>query len=249
MGMGHGEAASNSFAGGGREGVTTLAFSPDGTLLAAGYGYSDPSVYLWDVSTLTNAVKLVGHKAWISALAFAPGGKLLVSASGDQTLRLWDVPQRKELRLLKGHTHEVWSVVVSPDGTQILSGGKDGSIRVWDPMATPPKPSMMTLPELVWRLGLAFAPDNQTLFTVMDHATPLPLSIKAWDLVTGREKRQFPALGTNDNYCVAVSPDGRLLAAGDRNGMVKVWDLVNDRAVTNFVAHHSPSHGLSGLSP
>ncbi len=213
--------------------VTALAFSPDGKLLVAGYGYADATVRLWDVDTLKNAGELAGHKAWVSALAFSPKGEILASASGDQTIRLWDLPQRRPLKTLKGHTHEVWSVAFAPDGTHLLSGGKDGSVRAWDPAVEPSSASWITLPETVWRLGMAFAPDSKTLYGVTDSAGMRSFPIKAWDPLTGQEKWPCPALGTN-NSCLAVSPDGQLLAVGDMEGSLKVWDLLKDRAVTNI---------------
>ena len=225
-------------------GVTALAFSPDGKLLAAGYGYTDSQVRLWDLNTLASAGELVGHKAWISALAFSPGGERLASASGDQTIRLWDLPKRKELRTLKGHTHEVWSVFYSPDGNRLVSGSKDGSIRVWDSKRQPTTRPWMTLPEPVWRLGLAFTPDSGTLFTVMDLLAPMSGTVKAWDPLTGQETHQYPALGAA-NCSVAVSTDGQLLAVGDKQGMVRIWDLAHDRAVTHFNADTNTIVGLA----
>ncbi|PYJ59857.1 MAG: hypothetical protein DME24_11585, partial [Verrucomicrobia bacterium] len=76
------------------EGITALAFSPDGTLVASGSGYADGSVKLWQVPTGEPAGTLLGHNAWIPGLAFAPDGKTLASASSDQTIRLWDVAKR-----------------------------------------------------------------------------------------------------------------------------------------------------------
>jgi WD40 repeat protein len=68
---------------------TTLAFSPDGTLLAT--GESDGTITLWDVKTRQALGILKGHRAAISHLAFSPDGRVLLSSSNDGTLRLWAV--------------------------------------------------------------------------------------------------------------------------------------------------------------
>jgi WD40 repeat protein len=62
---------------------------------------------------------------------FSPDGRLLASASSDQTVRLWDVPKRSLVRRLVGHTSEVWSLAFSPDGQRLFSGSKDLTISVW----------------------------------------------------------------------------------------------------------------------
>jgi hypothetical protein len=66
-----------------------LAFSADGTLLAA--GQLDGTVRLWNVATGTVLCELPGHEAAVTSLAFAADGKRLASGSMDSTVLLWDV--------------------------------------------------------------------------------------------------------------------------------------------------------------
>ncbi len=76
--------------------VYAVAFSPDGSRLAA--GCADNSIRLWDVATRYEVAELRGHRAYVHALAFSPDGTRLVSASGDYTLRVWDTLPPQELR-------------------------------------------------------------------------------------------------------------------------------------------------------
>lgn len=73
-----------------------------------------------------------GHRKWVDGLAWAPDGKILVSASGDTTVRVWDVGTRKEIARLEGHTKQVRSVSVSADGRLLASKADDFDVALWD---------------------------------------------------------------------------------------------------------------------
>ena len=95
--------------------VLSVAFSPDGKILASGSG--DNTVKLWDVATSTNIATLEGHTDEVYSVAFSPDGKMLASASRDRTVKLWDVATSTNIATLEGHISTVTSVVFSPDGT------------------------------------------------------------------------------------------------------------------------------------
>lgn len=69
--------------------VESLAFNPDGLLLAAGYSYTDNTVRLWDAETGLLLRTLEGHKAGVESLDFSPDGTLLASGTYDGVVRLW----------------------------------------------------------------------------------------------------------------------------------------------------------------
>jgi WD40 repeat protein len=111
----------------------SIAFSPDGKMLAAASG--DSSVYVWDLSLDIVRRPLKGHESIVWAVAFSPDGNMLASGGGVDDIGtytiLWDANSRSEIRRLKGHTLPVIRLAFTPDGKMLLSGSADGTIKVW----------------------------------------------------------------------------------------------------------------------
>ena len=213
------------------QGVTAVAFSADGRLLAAGYGLLDSQIHLWDTATGTEAGQFTGHRSWIAGLALSPDGATLASASADQSVRLWDVAARKELNQLSGHTHEVWTTCFLPDGNSLLSGVKDGELCLWNLAGVTRPSAVATLPGN--SSGPAFTPNGRQFATANRNGT-----VSLWDTATLRESALLTWLGTN-NSVVAFSPDGRTLAVGDRAGACRLADLAGQNIVRQMRAHTS----------
>ena len=113
--------------------VFSVAFSPDGTKLAA-VVLDDGETTLWDVGTGQYITTLTSEysSAWV--VAFSPDGtKLAVgTGTGNNTVELWDVSRYKPVAAFSGHTGSVYAVAFSPDGTKVASGSSDGTVLLWD---------------------------------------------------------------------------------------------------------------------
>ena len=101
--------------------VTTIAYSPDGTMAIS--GSLDTTLILWDISTGAIIHRFTEHTDAINDVAFSPDGTTIVSASSDNTLIIRDVRDGDIIRVFEGHHGSVQSVSYSPDGNTILSGG------------------------------------------------------------------------------------------------------------------------------
>lgn len=116
-----------------RDGLTSVAISPDGRYIAT--GSLDRVVRLWDAETSLLAGSFEGHTDSVYSVAFSPDGKTLASGSLDKTIKLWDVAAGGGhgcRATLTGHQNFVLSVAYSPDGKWIVSGSKDRTVRFWD---------------------------------------------------------------------------------------------------------------------
>ncbi len=116
--------ASSSF------GIHGVAFSPDGTRLAA--TGVDGRISLWDPATGQRLKTLETHKDQVFGVAFDSEGKRMISASGDNTLKIWDLATAEKPRSLVGHAYEVFKGVFNRDGRRLISASLDQSARVWD---------------------------------------------------------------------------------------------------------------------
>jgi WD40 repeat protein len=110
--------------------VNSVAFSPDGKVVAS--GSDDHTVRLWDAGTGVALQTLKGHSSSVYSVAFSPDGKVVASGSRDHTVRLWDTGTGVALQTLKGHSYSVRSVAFSPDGKVVASGSVDDTVRLWD---------------------------------------------------------------------------------------------------------------------
>jgi RNA polymerase sigma factor (sigma-70 family) len=149
------------------EAVTSLAFSPDGNLLAA--ACMDGKLRLFDGRTGEFKTVWDDDSARAAWIVFSPDGKTLVSQSRDKTVKVWDVETAKVLRTLEGNKGWFLAAAFSPDGKLFATGGivreKDkvtgGEVILWDAQTGDLK---HTLPDQTVPVSaLSFSPDGKTL--------------------------------------------------------------------------------------
>jgi WD40 repeat protein/predicted Ser/Thr protein kinase len=223
------------------EGVEALVFSANARLLAAGLG---SVVRLWDANSGESRGQLTNHTERVRALAFTPDGRRLTAAADDGTIRIWNVADHTELRCLHNSGEGLPAMSMLPDGRTLVTVGYGGSVCLWDATASSQAPahtnwavgslhqSLVELkrfdPRAALQLGFAFTPDSRSFIT-----TDPAGSLAVWDAWPVRVREPLPGLGSN-HWSVALSPDGRWLAAGKNSGRLTIWDWTTRREVTNF---------------
>jgi len=112
------------------EGVETLAFNQDASLLAI--ACDDKTALLWNIKNKSVYKKLTGHKGDANTITFSPDGTRVATGSRDNTVILWDVASGNLITTLYGHSNNVQTVAYSPDGKHLATGGADNLTIIWD---------------------------------------------------------------------------------------------------------------------
>ena len=223
-----------------------VAFSPDGKVLAAGYGRprTDASIRLYDVASGKELCPpLKDHRVVVSGLVFWPDGKTLASSSFDQTIRLWDVsdpahvqPRGKPLR---GNTSSITALALLPDSQTLISGSWGGSVQIYDTAEIRSRKTCVTLPGVqTWQ----FAADSKSVLTIDKKGQ-----------VAQRQGNDFetivPIAEIGENlHDAEFSEDGRRLAVALTNGSVDLYDLAQHAPPRRF-GHYAKPVWNAGFLP
>jgi WD40 repeat protein/DNA-directed RNA polymerase subunit RPC12/RpoP len=115
--------------------IKGFALSADERTLAV---FGEKVIELWQWQEKMLLGRIDAHDAPITAVAFAPDGKTLASASADRTVKLWNVSNRAQRATMRQHAWTVWALAFTPDGKHLASGGVDGMLLLWDLEPDPP---------------------------------------------------------------------------------------------------------------
>jgi WD40 repeat protein len=209
----------------------TLAFSPDGKLLASA---GEEDILLWDVATGEEVDRLVGHKRGVNSLVFWPDAKKLASASSDRTIRIWDLSTRTCVDTLRGHRKQAGPVGLMPDHQTLISGCRDGAVCLWDTSVNHPRQPRIDIPDAdAW----AFEAGSKSVVTFNRRGR-----VTRWKGANFELPEPLLETGpkTNKGFAWCFSSDGRRLALGSVEGLVEVWDVPRRalwQRLTNSIGH------------
>jgi len=213
--------------------IFTVAWSPNGKLLAL--GYADGSVQVRDAATGKIDFNVLGHSSHVWALAWSPDGKRLASASWDHTVQVWDASTGMSLLTYRGHSDLVLAVAWSPDGKRIASSGSDDTVQVWD--ATSGQHMFTYHGHSGTVTSVTWSPDGRFIASGSYDKT-----VQVWNASTGDVLYTFsgynikaaklnPAKGVLPDLIldVAWSPNGKRIASGGADATAQVWDAMTGR--------------------
>jgi dipeptidyl aminopeptidase/acylaminoacyl peptidase/mono/diheme cytochrome c family protein len=212
--------------------IGSLAYSPDGKLLALG---SYKEVRLVDAETRAAVATLSGHAEEVRAVAFSRDGKYLAAAGGlparGGEVKIWDVEKRAAIVTIKGHADCIYAVAFSPDGKLIATSSYDKLIKLWDAATGKEIRTLKDHIDAVY--ALVFTPDGQRLVSASaDRAA------KIWDVATGERLYSLsePSDGLNT---IAIDPAGKRVAAGGLDKTIRIWSLgpKSGTLLTSLIAH------------
>jgi cytochrome c len=209
--------------------VNAVAFLKDGRIATSG---EDARIAIWKPGEPQPSTVLEGHKAPVVALAASPDGTTLASASWDHTAHVWPLSSGKESvgtpRVIEGHTQNVNGVAFTPDGRALVTAGYDATLRIW-PLDNG-APAVVTLPTPL--NSVVVAPDGEIVTSGANGRVYVLLA--AGELKGEIEAAETPIIA------LALSGDGKLIAAAGIRGSVAVIDRVSRKVERTLVGPGLP---------
>ena len=226
--------------------VKSVAYAPDGNTIAT--GSSDGTVRLWNAATGKSKAILTGYMR-INTAAYSPDGKTIVTGNQEGKVHFWDVYTAALKNTFTGDKDGIiFNITYSPDGKTIaVVSSYNDRVLLRDAKTGKHKATLahfglidtifLVLQNREYDIGpIAYSPDGKTIATGGDYYTVEKGTVYLWDARTGIRKRVI-FKGPGAVRTVVFSKDGkRIIATGDWNNKVRVWDARTGKELTPTLA-------------
>lgn len=204
--------------------VFAVAFSPDGTRLAA--AAADRSIRLFDVASRQQQKLIEDHADWVMDVAWSPDGKKIATASRDKTSKVFDSATGESQSTFNGHGQPVFGVGFLPDGNSVATSGRDNRIRVWA-VADAKQAREIGFGGEVFRI--------RTTADGMSFAGSADKTARQHNLTNGQQVKQF---GPHNDWVYAVDyhAGSKRVASGSHDGEVRIWNAEDGKELLKFIA-------------
>jgi WD40 repeat protein len=219
--------------------IRCLAIDPSDSILAS--GSADRTVRLWDLQSCRPKATCVGHRDWVNAVGFVENRSLLVSAGRDGRLFSWHSPDGARRQRLRRRRRPFLCMKLWQHEGLAICGTADGMLFIWEPSSGDERVSVDAHEGAVNCLAI----DSHNNLCITGGGD---CRIRFWSLPNGKLQRTVPAHKRQERLswlppepesvlCLAVSPDGTLLASGGTDGKVLLWNLPSGSLAHTIAAH------------
>ena len=221
--------------------IESIAISPDETkLLTASMDEYSAILNIAQEAEVGNETTtwLSQHVGRVLCALYHPDGTYFATGSEDKTIKVWHPENHTVLINFDGNDEAVYSLAYAAGDELIVSGSADNTIRSWrvtiGGTSGPEAYTGALIREYNGHQGPVYSVDcgmwnNQEIIASGSADT----SVIIWNLRSGNRRRTFDE-STDAVYAVQLSPNGRLVAAGGRDGVVRIWHIGNSQLIHEF---------------
>jgi WD40 repeat protein len=225
--------------------VSSLAFSPDGMMLAC--GTDDGSAELWKTEDWSktrslrgsgqpaeySTIEVLALRSHTSSLEFSPDGSVLATSAFDGTIELWNTTNGSRLKRLTDHSTTIADFIFSADGSELSSISFNGDVLRHDiSSGTVAADFELAGHEVTYEVTISG--DGQLLARIL------------WEgRVTLHDVEGSSALNSFSGKKPAFSPDGLMLAIAAPNNKIQVWDTTTGEKICGFSGHNDPINKMA----
>ena len=216
--------------------LLTVAFNPEGNLLAA--GGANGQISLWDILKDKQLYVFNDHTNWVWKVKFSPDGHLLASGSADTTIRLWDISSGRCLSILYGHSKRIRAIAFSTDGKYLASAGEDEDhgIRIWN--LETEQCVRVLIGHNGWIRDLFFSSNQISLASASDDGT-----VRIWNWISG-SCTEILSGHKGQVATITFSADGKYLASGGEDRVIRLWNIKTHRYERILEGHSEQIRGV-----
>jgi len=208
--------------------ILTLAWSPNGRLLAA--GDTAGVVRIWSSDSGELLITYRGHTRFVRTVAWSPDGRYLATGGdfGDSTVQVWEAATGRRITLYT-EQYRIFAAPWSPQGEIIASASFDGTVHLWKALSGEKLLTYRGHHGPVY--ALVWSPDGQYLASAGQDAT-----VQVWSAIDGTLLQTYRG-HSQPIKALAWSPDGHAIASGSDDATVQIWSPLTGQPIMTTDKH------------